>query len=310
MKNLNEQINRINQLFDYEVGVTITEQSGQSIVPPIAIKAISAIEGKYSYMDNGKITGAKYSGNEKLSEMSDYIKGTIGFDCWKRMDDKFKSQIYSFCFQSDSKKPFKMKFIAGLANAIDRSINRGNIVNKDINDPNVKSAIELIKKNCVDINNFYDSYLDVLNQQYRSMDYNNNYKYIWEYRPIAIDRIVGGEDIDVVLSDWGKSIGVKDSYEGYEEIITAPNLNGLRNKIKEKQNISVDTNSFVVNIKNSNYKVKYKLGDTKIKSMSLIFDDQGQLDNRLPDIIQKNPGMEILKKGKDDNIEWALVIFK
>lgn len=308
MKNLNEQINRINQLFDYEVGVTITEQSGQSIVPPIAIKAISAIERKYSYMDNGKITGAKYSGNEKLSEMSDYIKGTIGFDCWKRMDDKFKSQIYSFCFQSDSKKPFKMKFIAGLANAIDRSINRGDIVNKDINDPNVKSAIELIRKNCVDINNFYNSYLDVLNQQYRSMDYNNNYKYIWEYRPIAIDRIVGGEDIDVVLSDWGKSIDGSSEISDEYTTIKGFDLNELRTKIKENQNISVDINSFIVDIKN--YKLKYKVGGTKIKSMSLIFDDQGQLDNRLPDIRQKNPGMEVLKKGKDNNIEWALVIFK
>lgn len=42
--------------------------------------------------------------------------------------------------------------------------------------------------------------------------------------------------------------------------------------------------------------------------MSLIFDDQGQLDNRLKMIISKNPTMEIIEKGENNGIVWVVVI--
>jgi hypothetical protein len=155
-------------------------------------------------MSNGKVTGHNYDGGSKVGVMSKYIHDTIGEKCWGNMSNKLKAQIYSFCFQSDTDIPYKMKFIAGLANAIDSNINRGSIVNKPINDVNVKNAIDLIKSNCSNINGFYDNYLKIIDAQYKSMDFNDNYRFIWKYRPIAIDRIMGGEDINDVLNDWEK----------------------------------------------------------------------------------------------------------
>jgi hypothetical protein len=44
--------------------------------------------------------------------------------------------------------------------------------------------------------------------------------------------------------------------------------------------------------------------------MSLIIDDQGQLENRLPNIRKQNPTMVEKKewKGKVGNIQWIFVI--
>jgi len=194
----------------------LNEQTSGFSIPPLVINAISKIEAKYSFMDaNGiDINGKKYTGKEMLSVMQSYINDTIGLDCWNNMSDKLKAQIYSYCFQADTSIPYKMKFIAGLANAIDSKISRGSIVKKRIDDPNVQSAIKLIKDNCNNINSYYDNYLKVIDEQYKSSDYNNNYKYIWQYRPIAIDRIMGGADINVVLSDWGKFVKGEPTSKG------------------------------------------------------------------------------------------------
>ena len=85
-------------------------------------------------------------------------------------------------------------------------------------------------------------------------------------------------------------------------------MNDLRNKLKsETLNISIDENTLDIDI--SQFSVTFNSGQTKIKGMSLIFDDQGQLENRLPSIKSKNPNMKEFKKGKNGNIEWVLVIF-
>ena len=197
--NLQENIFRIKEMMGL-----VVEQSGGISIPQTVIDGISKIESRFSYMSNGKVTGHNYDGGSKVGVMSKYIHDTIGEKCWGNMSNKLKAQIYSFCFQSDTDIPYKMKFIAGLANAIDSNINRGSIVNKPINDVNVKNAIDLIKSNCSNINGFYDNYLKIIDAQYKSMDFNDNYRFIWKYRPIAIDRIMGGEDINDVLNDWEK----------------------------------------------------------------------------------------------------------
>ena len=197
--NLQENISRIKEL--------MLEQSGSVIVPPLAISAIQAIESVYCFMRNGKIMGGNYTGKEKLGIFSQYINDTIGGQCWGNMDDKFKGQIYSFCFQADSSSPYKLKFVAGLAYAMDNSIDRGKIVNKTLNDVNVQNAIKLIKSNCGNINSYYDKYLQVVDQQYKSMDYDDNYSNIWKYRPKAIDQIMSGVDIKTALNNWKNSLG-------------------------------------------------------------------------------------------------------
>lgn len=184
----------------------VNEQSSSFSIPQSAIKAISDIESVFSFMSGGKIQGKKYSGDEMVGVMEKYIKDTIGFDCWNNMMDLMKAQIYSFCFQADTSIPYKMKFIAGLANAIDPSISRGDIVGKPLKDPNVQNAINIIKKNCAFIDHYYYDYMRIMDNQYSSMDYNDNYKNIWKYRPTAITRLMNGESWSKVKEDWESSL--------------------------------------------------------------------------------------------------------
>ncbi len=191
----------------------ISEQTQQFEVPQGAIDAVKNIEAKFSYMSKGKINGRTFKGNEKVGMLQKYMTDTIGLDCWNNMSTKLKSQIYAFCFQADGDVPYKLKIIAGLANAIDSSIIRKDIVGKPLTDPAVQRAIQVIKNNCQNINSYYDRYLAVLDQQYKSMDFNNNYRNIWMYRPTAIDKIMSGEDIDKTLDDWSKFLEGKLDYE-------------------------------------------------------------------------------------------------
>jgi hypothetical protein len=184
----------------------VNEQSSSFSIPQSAIKAISEIESVFSYMSGGKIQGKKYSGDEMVGVMEKYVKDTIGFDCWNNMFDLMKAQIYSFCFQADTSIPYKMKFIAGLANAIDPSISRGDIVGKPLKDPNVQNAINVIKKNCSFIDHYYYDYMRIMDNQYLSMDYSDNYKNIWKYRPTAISRLMNGESWSKVKEDWKSSL--------------------------------------------------------------------------------------------------------
>ena len=293
----------------------LNEQTSGFSIPPLVINAISKIEAKYSFMDGVDITGWKYTGDEKLGIMRRYINDTIGLDCWNNMSDKLKAQIYSFCFQSDTDIPYKMKFIAGLANAIDSKIDRFSIVREKIDNPNVQAAIKLIKDNCSNINSYYDNYLKVVDQQYKGSDFNNNYKYIWRYRPIAIDRIMGGADIDVVLSDWGKFVkGEPTSNESKPKEKTQPTpqpntpetitievtgINSFREELTGKTSgISIDVSSVVFSRTNSTFKVSYSTGETKIAGMTLMIDEtskdnlKGRIDNniilRYPNLIQKD----------------------
>jgi hypothetical protein len=300
----------------------LNEQTTGFSIPPLIINAISKIEAKYSFMDvNGiDINGAKYTGSEKLGVMQKYVDDTIGLDCWDNMSDKLKAQIYSYCFQADTSVPYKMKFIAGLANAIDSKISRGSIVKKGINDPNVQAAIKLIKDNCSNINSYYDNYLKVIDEQYKSSDYNNNYKYIWQYRPIAIDRIMGGTDIDVVLSDWDNFVKGKPTTQ-QPTTTTQPNkpktnttpqtnkpktievtgINSFQESVKAKTSggtTSIDVSSVVFSRTNSTFKVSYSTGETKIAGMTLMIDETSEdnlkdriTDNikvRYPNLIQKD----------------------
>jgi hypothetical protein len=120
-----------------------------------------------------------------------------------------KAQIYAFCFQADGDVPYKLKIIAGLANAIDSNVVRKDIVGKPLSDPAVQRAIQIIKNNCENINSYYDKYLSILDTQYKSMDYNDNYKNIWKFRPIAIEKIMSGQDVNKTLGEWSKFISGK-----------------------------------------------------------------------------------------------------
>ena len=78
----------------------------------------------------------------------------------------------------------------------------------------------------------------------------------------------------------------------------------------ETKNISIDVNSIKVDM--NNYTVSYNYGDTKIQKLSLLFDDRGDLYNRLESILIDNPTMKVLKDGKINKngkeYQWALSI--
>jgi len=114
----------------------------------------------------------------------------------------------------------------------------------------------------------------------------------------------------------GTNISYKQSFfvagndngeESKTTTIQGKDINDLRVKLKEQtQNISIDLNSITIDM--DNYKITFKSGSKKIQTMSLIFDDQGQMRNRLVMIKSKNPTMEIIEQGKDNNIDWVVVI--
>lgn len=302
-----EEKKQIRGLYDL-----LNEQSSSLSIPQSAIKAISDIESVFSYMSGGKIQGKKYSGDEMVGVMEKYVKDTIGLDCWNNMRDLMKAQIYSFCFQADTSTPYKMKFIAGLANAIDPTISRSNIVGKPLKDPNVQNAINVIKKNCSSINNYYNDYMRIMDNQYSSMDYNDNYKNIWKYRPTAITRLMNGESWSKVKEDWKSSLTdkVETPTEKTNEkiVVQGSDLDDLRTKMKALTNLSINPKSF--NVYLNQFKVEFESGDTKVKSLSFIFDDKGEMRNRLPQILAQNPTMKVAFQGKSGNIEYAVLYFE
>ena len=304
---LQEQLTRIK-----EVMGLIAEQSQykQIYIPQTVIDAISKIEAKYSFMQDGKIVGAYYDGSEMLDVMTKYVNDTIGVKCWNNMSDKLKAQIYSFCFQSDTDKPYKMKFIAGLANAIDSNIKRGGIVNQKIDNPEVINAINLIKNNCSNINSYYDNFLKSVDAQYKDTDFKDNYKFIWKYRPTAIDRIMNGDNIDDVLQDWENSFKnnpnkISDNQKqnnnkstGIKKTITTTTLEDFRDKIRSQTlGKKIDTKSVTIDM--DNFKLTYYEGDSfqPVVRLTIAYSQPGSLDCEACKSIIQNNEVEILSKG-------------
>ena len=91
--------------------------------------------------------------------------------------------------------------------------------------------------------------------------------------------------------------------------ISGKDFGDLRQKLKDQtKDISIDPNSIEINM--DNYSISYKLGNKKIKVISLIYDDKGELENRLDNIKNQNPTLEVLEKGKSGNFDWIVSIIK
>ena len=195
----------------------ISEQSSQQLLSDRGYEAILSFENTMGTPKKDDSTGEyvgsksmKYNkGDERSKEtiISDHIDKTIGLNRWFKIPDLFRTQIYSFMFNSDSDNVDGFKWLSGLAQSIDETINRGTIFGKDINDPNVQNAINLINKtiDSGNINNYYKNYLYVLDKQYLSTSQSNfiinkngkkilnpfhvaSYKYSWSVRPQEIER--------------------------------------------------------------------------------------------------------------------------
>ena len=132
--------------------------------------------------------------------------------------------------------------------------------------------------------------------------YGGNAKQVGE--PFVITFKVNGTNVSYKQSFF---VASKDNEEEIKTTIRGNDINDLRAKLKEQtQNISIDPNSITINM--DEYKISFNSGNKKIQIMSLIFDDKGQLSDRLVMIKSKNPTMKIIEQGKDNNIDWVVVI--
>ena len=190
----------------------LNEQSGGSMIPENGYQAISDIESVYSYTNpsTGKITGQSLTGKEQEGNIKNYVNSTIGLDNWFKINELFRTQLYAYMYQTDSGEGgMRMWWIAGLAQAINPKINRASISKKPLDNENVKQAIDLIKKACQDdtINSYYTKWLSVVDNQYSltGSAHKDNYKNVWKNRPKAIERLMKGEDWNVVKKEFNSS---------------------------------------------------------------------------------------------------------
>jgi hypothetical protein len=214
--NLQENINRIKQVMGL-----LNEQASGALVGDNVYDAIKNIEHAFGFINDKKEIEPRkdLNGRENSDLIKNVINNSIGLDYWAKLDPKLQGQIYSFMFQSDSGvrkngkivKETRFRWLAGLAQAIDSSINRTDIIDKQLNDPNVQNAIKIVKNNIDKID--YNTYMTILKSQYEKLttdDPKNDgirLLYIWEPRPYALDKLInGGESWESVEKWWWNRI--------------------------------------------------------------------------------------------------------
>jgi len=129
-----------------------------------------------------------------------------------------------------------------------------------------------------------------------------------------------GKPIDISFNLNGKVITYRQSFfvasdnkntsnitNQTTQKISGTDINDLRNKLNsETKNVYIDINS--INVDMNNYRISYKTGNVKIYKISLLFDDSGNLDNRLSNIKSQNPTFKEIKRGKIGNLDWVVSI--
>ena len=296
----------------------LIEQGGGQLVSNNVYNAISNIESVYSYADqSGDVIGKSYKGNEKESNILSAISSTIGLNYWSKIGDFLRGQIYSFMFQSDSGSKSRLRWLAGLAQAVDSSINRGNIIDKPIDDPNVQNAIKLIQQSISQgtIDNLYGNYVGILKDQYSKIsgtpnDSANRLK-IWGPRPEALDKLMRGESWDNVKVWWEQQIGGQ-SQQGNQQQNSGVNItsNDLGQFIKDIQTkskgTSIDVNNVqvILDTKTNNYSLKIGSGKTQINYLRLALNVRADKSSgTFPSkdkILNDFPGSKSIKDGTFD----------
>lgn len=125
--------------------------------------------------------------------------------------------------------------------------------------------------------------------------------------PIEISFKINGNIISYKQSFFVSSDDKNITNNQSIQQITGTDINDLRDKLNsETRDIYIDANSINVDIKN--YKVSYKTGDVGINKISLLFDDSGNLEDRLKNIKAKNATFKEIKRGRINNIDWVISI--
>ena len=148
--------------------------------------------------ENGKYVAAgfskDYNVHQKDDIIKDHIKNSIGLKTWNKIPMKFRMQIFSYMFNSDSDDKDKFRWLAGLAQSLDSSkfSDRKEIMNNESTRQKAINYIQTLEKK--DFEDAYDSYLKVLKQQYSTISTKNGDEYdqaakklSWLVRPTELD---------------------------------------------------------------------------------------------------------------------------
>jgi hypothetical protein len=120
---------------------------------------------------------------------------------------------------------------------------------------------------------------------------------------------VSGTTIAYKQSFFAVSKNQQSNSAGQSVTIKGIDLDDLRAKISAStKNISIDVSS--IKIDAPNFSVSYKPGYEQIKTMSFIWDNQGDLETRFANIKTKNPTIEKIENGTIQDIQWALSIIR
>ena len=204
--------------------------SGGKLIDDKAYKVIYNFETTKGKIDLKTLQplgfGKDYDVHQKDGVIKDHIQKTIGLDTWSKIPPKFRMQIFSFMFNSDSKSNDLYRWLAGLAQALDSKQfpDRGVIMN---NPDERAKAIEYIKGlSGGDFESHYYDYLNVLKSQYGSLSTQNGKDYddaakekSWFVRPFELDKMYSDSKINESLhKDTAKRMkylsDVKDSNTG------------------------------------------------------------------------------------------------
>jgi hypothetical protein len=267
-----------------------------------------------------------HKGNELESVIKKYIKDEpngLTEQEWFKIDPLFRTQIYSFMFQAGSSSGLEHRWIAGLAQTIDPSLDRSKIIgDADYR----KNAYNIVKQKIKDgtINGYYDKYISKINEQYSSLkpntnskegeieQFKKNYEIAWKNRPKIIEEMWKGATISQMIEKYFPSdtenkptttstTQTKDSSEGVFTTgsvdLEKDSFNKLSKKLqdfsKRKNDISVGEFKLFYD-KNEN-KIKIEISDDqkgkKYSTLVLAINDEAKR-------AQESKGYEIIKSGK------------
>ena len=207
--------------------------SGGKLIDDKAYKAIYNFETTKGKIDLKTLQpvgfGKDYDVHQKDGVIKDHIQKTIGLDTWSKIPAKFRMQIFSYMFNSDSKPNDLYRWLAGLAQALDSKQfpDRGAIMS---NPDERAKAIEYIKGlSGGDFESHYDDYLNVLKSQYGSLSTQNGKAYddaakekSWFVRPFELDKMYSDSKINESLH--------KDTNKKYQYVSDIVDENGELSK--------------------------------------------------------------------------------
>jgi hypothetical protein len=197
-------------------GLLVEQQYSDGMIPAKGYEIIEDIEGNMGKARkvNGvwKPTPTPYNGDVLETQIKNYITKYLTEKQWFKIDPLFRTQIYSFMFQAGSSSGREFRWIAGLANAIDPSLDRSEI----INDENKRDfAAKIINQaiNSGKINNFYNNYLSVVDTQYKGLkktegkkedieEFGKQYEIVWKNRPRIIEEMWNGATIKDIMNKY------------------------------------------------------------------------------------------------------------